>query len=195
MAAKRYEQNIIDEVNESLTILKRGGLLLYPTDTVWGIGCDATNAEAVDKIFALKKRAESKSLICLVSDFKMLNQYIENIPEIAYSILKYADQPTTIIYDDPIRIAENLIAEDNTLGIRVVEDGFCKALIKKLGKPLVSTSANISGEKTPMRYPEISQPILEGVDYIVNLQRKHKSTKSSTIIKLKNNGQVEILRK
>lgn len=195
MAAKRYEQNIIDEVNESLTILKRGGLLLYPTDTVWGIGCDATNAEAVDKIFALKKRAESKSLICLVSDFKMLNQYIENIPEIAYSILKYADQPTTIIYDDPIRIAENLISEDNTLGIRVVEDGFCKALIKKLGKPLVSTSANISGEKTPMRYPEISQPILEGVDYIVNLQRKHKSTKSSTIIKLKNNGQVEILRK
>ncbi|RXG20794.1 L-threonylcarbamoyladenylate synthase [Leeuwenhoekiella aequorea] len=195
MAAKRYEQNIIDEVNESLTILKRGGLLLYPTDTVWGIGCDATNAEAVDKIFALKKRAESKSLICLVSDFKMLNQYIENIPEIAYSILKYADQPTTIIYDDPIRIAENLVAEDNTLGIRVVEDGFCKALIKKLGKPLVSTSANISGEKTPMRYPEISQPILEGVDYIVNLQRKHKSTKSSTIIKLKNNGQVEILRK
>ncbi|MGO4910825.1 MULTISPECIES: L-threonylcarbamoyladenylate synthase [unclassified Leeuwenhoekiella] len=195
MAAKRYEQNIIDEVNESITVLKRGGLLLYPTDTVWGIGCDATNADAVDKIFALKKRAESKSLICLVSDFKMLNQYIENIPEIAYSILKYAEQPTTIIYDDPIRVAENLIAEDNTLGIRVVEDGFCKALIKKLGKPLVSTSANISGEKTPMRFPEISEPILEGVDYIVNLQRKHKSTKSSTIIKLKNNGQVEILRK
>lgn len=195
MAAKRYEQNIIDEVNESITVLKRGGLLLYPTDTVWGIGCDATNADAVDKIFTLKKRAESKSLICLVSDFKMLNQYIENIPEIAYSILKYAEQPTTIIYDDPIRVAENLIAEDNTLGIRVVEDGFCKALIKKLGKPLVSTSANISGEKTPMRFPEISEPILEGVDYIVNLQRKHKSTKSSTIIKLKNNGQVEILRK
>ncbi|MDP5045348.1 MAG: L-threonylcarbamoyladenylate synthase [Leeuwenhoekiella sp.] len=186
---------MIDEVNESITVLKRGGLLLYPTDTVWGIGCDATNADAVDKIFALKKRAESKSLICLVSDFKMLNQYIENIPEIAYSILKYAEQPTTIIYDDPIRVAENLIAEDNTLGIRVVEDGFCKALIKKLGKPLVSTSANISGEKTPMRFPEISKPILEGVDYIVNLQRKHKSTKSSTIIKLKNNGQVEILRK
>ncbi|MFI8377984.1 L-threonylcarbamoyladenylate synthase [Leeuwenhoekiella sp. NPDC079379] len=195
MAKKRYEQNIIDEVNESIVILKRGGLLLYPTDTVWGIGCDATNAEAVNKIFALKKRAESKSLICLVSDFKMLNQYVEKIPEIAYSILKYADQPTTIVYDDPIRVAENLIAEDNTLGIRVVEDGFCKALIKKLGKPLVSTSANISGEKTPMRFPEISEPILEGVDYIVNLQRKHKSTKSSTIIKLKNNGQVEILRK
>lgn len=195
MAQKRYEQNIIDEVNESISVLKRGGLLLYPTDTVWGIGCDATNAEAVDKIFALKKRAESKSLICLVSDFKMLNQFIENVPEIAYSILKYADQPTTIIYDDPIRVAENLIAEDNTLGVRVVEDGFCKALIKKLGKPLVSTSANLSGEKTPMRFPEISQPILEGVDYIVNLQRKHKSTKSSTIIKLKNNGQVEILRK
>ncbi|MEH6658371.1 L-threonylcarbamoyladenylate synthase [Leeuwenhoekiella marinoflava] len=195
MAKKKYDQNIIDEVNESLGVLKRGGLLLYPTDTVWGIGCDATNADAIDKIFALKKRKESKSLICLVSDLKMLNQFVEDIPEVAYNILKYADQPTTIIYDDPIRVAENLIAEDNTLGIRIVQDEFCRALIKKLGKPLVSTSANISGEKTPMRFLEISQPILEGVDYIVNLQRKHKSTKSSTIIRLSNDGQVKVLRK
>jgi len=195
MAMKKYDQNILNEVNESLGVLKRGGLLLYPTDTVWGIGCDATNANAIDKIYALKKRKESKALICLVSDMKMLNQFVEEIPEVAYNILKYASQPTTIIYDKPIRIAENLVGEDNTLGIRIVQDEFCRTLIKKLGKPLVSTSANISGEKTPMRYPEISQPILEGVDYIVNLQRKHLSTKSSTIIKLSNNGQVKILRK
>ncbi|WP_370175292.1 L-threonylcarbamoyladenylate synthase [Leeuwenhoekiella palythoae] len=195
MAMKKYDQNILNEVNESLVVLKRGGLLLYPTDTVWGIGCDATNANAIDKIYALKKRKESKALICLVSDMKMLNQFVEEIPEVAYNILKYASQPTTIIYDKPIRIAENLVGEDNTLGIRIVQDEFCRTLIKKLGKPLVSTSANISGEKTPMRYPEISQPILEGVDYIVNLQRKHLSTKSSTIIKLSNDGQVKILRK
>ena len=143
MAMKKYDQNILNEVNESLGVLKRGGLLLYPTDTVWGIGCDATNANAIDKIYALKKRKESKALICLVSDMKMLNQFVEEIPEVAYNILKYASQPTTIIYDKPIRIAENLVGEDNTLGIRIVQDEFCRTLIKKLGKPLVSTSANI----------------------------------------------------
>lgn len=195
MPRKKYDQKIIDEVNASLTALKRGGLLLYPTDTVWGIGCDATNADAIDKIYELKKRPESKALICLVSDLKMLNQYVEEIPEMAYNILKYADQPTTIVYDRPIRIAENLVGEDDTLGIRIVQDEFCRALIKKLGKPLVSTSANISGEKTPMRFPEISTSVLEGVDYIVNLQRKHKSTKSSTVIRLSSDGQVKILRK
>ncbi len=195
MPKKKYDQRILDEVSESLAVLKRGGLLLYPTDTVWGIGCDATNADAVDKIYALKNRPESKALICLVSDLKMLRQYIEEIPEVAYNILKYADQPTTIVYDNPIRIAENLVAEDNTLGIRIVQDEFCQTLIRKLGKPLVSTSANVSGEHTPMRYPEISQPILEGVDYIVNLQRKYKSTKSSTVIRLSNDGQVKVLRK
>ena len=146
MAMKKYDQNILNEVNESLGVLKRGGLLLYPTDTVWGIGCDATNANAIDKIYALKKRKESKALICLVSDMKMLNQFVEEIPEVAYNILKYASQPTTIIYDKPIRIAENLVGEDNTLGIRIVQDEFCRTLIKKLGKPLVSTSANISGD-------------------------------------------------
>ncbi|PHR87361.1 MAG: threonylcarbamoyl-AMP synthase [Leeuwenhoekiella sp.] len=195
MAKKKYDQRILDEVNESLTVLKRGGLLLYPTDTVWGIGCDATNAEAVDKVYELKKRPESKALICLVSDLKMLRQYVEDIPEVAYNILKYVDQPTTIVYDNPIRIAENLVAEDNTLGIRIVQDEFCQTLIRKLGKPLVSTSANLSGEPTPMRYLEISPTVLEGVDYVVNLQRKHKSTKSSTVIRLSSDGQVKILRK
>ena len=195
MPKKKYDQRIFDEVSESLPVLKRGGLLLYPTDTVWGIGCDATNAEAVDKIYELKKRPESKALICLVSDLKMLRQYVEYIPEVAYNILKYADQPTTIVYDNPIRIAENLVGADNTLGIRIVQDEFCQTLIRKLGKPLVSTSANLSGEPTPMRYPEISAAVLEGVDYVVNLQRKHKSTKSSTVIRLSSDGQVKILRK
>ncbi|MAP79585.1 MAG: threonylcarbamoyl-AMP synthase [Aequorivita sp.] len=183
-----------NEIENCLAVLKKGGIILYPTDTVWGIGCDATNAKAVEKIFQLKNRSDKKSLICLVSDFKMLNEYIEDVPEVAYDILKYASKPTTIIYDDPIRVAENLIAEDNSLAVRVPKDDFCKKLIKKLRKPLVSTSANVSGEKTPQSFKEIDPVILEGVDYIVNLHREKKSGKPSAIIKLKNDGSVKVIR-
>tara|TARA_R110002050_G_scaffold133111_1_gene255389 strand:- start:1092 stop:1652 length:561 start_codon:yes stop_codon:yes gene_type:complete len=183
------------EIENCIAILKKGGLILYPTDTVWGIGCDATNAEAVEKVFQLKKRSDKKSLICLVSDFKMLNEYIEDVPEVAYDILKFAKKPTTIIYDDPIRVAENIIAEDNSLAMRVPKDDFCKKLIKKLRKPLVSTSANVSGEKTPQSFSEIDPVILEGVDYVVNLQHEKKSGKPSAIIKLKNDGSVKVIRK
>ncbi len=185
---------IDDEINNALTILKKGGTILYPTDTVWGIGCDATNHQAIEKIFQLKQRAESKSMICLVSDFKMLNQYIESVPEVAYDILKYAKKPTTIIYDQPLHVAENLIAEDNSLAIRVTKDEFCKKLIQKFRKPIVSTSANVSGEKTPQSFKEIDPVILEGVDYVVNLHRDKKSAKPSAIIKLQNNGSVKVIR-
>lgn len=183
-----------EEIENTIAVLKRGGVILYPTDTVWGIGCDATNAEAIDKVFKIKKRAESKALICLVSDFKMLEQYVQEVPEVAYDILKYAVKPTTVIYDDPIRVAENLIADDNSLGIRVVQDDFCKTLIRKLKRPLVSTSANISGEKTPSNYKEISPVILDAVDYVVNLHRNKKSAQPSSIIKLKNDGKVTVIR-
>ena len=187
--------NIKDETNNALLTLKKGGLILYPTDTVWGIGCDATNAEAVEKVFKLKQRSDDKSLICLVSDFKMLNEFIEDVPEVAYDILKYAAKPTTIIYDDPIRIAENIIAKDNTLAIRVVKDDFCKTLIRKFRKPIVSTSANISGRPAPGTYSEIDPLILEGVDYVVNLHRDKKTGKPSAIIKLGNDGSVKVIRK
>lgn len=183
------------ELEKALTVLKRGGIILYPTDTIWGIGCDATNAEAIDKIFALKNRKESKSMICLVSDFKMLQQYVEEIPEVAYDILKYATNPTTIIYDRPLRVAENVIANDNTLGIRVVRDPFCSKLIKKLKRPIVSTSANISTAATPKNFEEISKAILEGVDYIVNLPLQNKGTKPSSIIKIGGDSTVKIIRK
>ncbi|TYP70453.1 L-threonylcarbamoyladenylate synthase [Aquimarina intermedia] len=183
------------ETAQALTVLKKGGLILYPTDTVWGIGCDATNAEAVDKVFALKNRIESKALICLVSDFKMLQQYVEEVPEVAYDILKYAKKATTIIYDRPLRVAENLISDDNSLGIRVVRDPFCGKLIKKFKRPIVSTSANISGKATPMRFEEISKEILEGVDYIVNLPLQNKNTKPSAIIKIGGDSTVKIIRK
>lgn len=184
-----------DEIHNALETLKRGGLILYPTDTVWGIGCDATNADAVDKLYALKQRQESKAMICLVSDFKMLEQFVEEVPDVAYDILKYARKPTTIIYDDPIRVAENVVAPDNTLAIRVTKDDFCNKLIRKFRKPIVSTSANISGHKTPDSFEDIDPEIIKNVDYVVNLQRKTKSGKPSSIIKLSNDGKVSVVRK
>ncbi len=183
------------EIWNCVEVIKKGGLILYPTDTIWGIGCDATNADAIDKVYELKKREESKALICLVSNFKMLQQYVEEVPEMAYDILKYAIKPTTVIYDKPIRIADNLVGDDDTLGIRVVRDDFCSELIKKIRRPLVSTSANISGQPTPESFDQISPEILKGVDYVVNLQRSKKSPKPSAIIKLSNDGQVRVIRK
>lgn len=183
-----------DDLKNSLSVLKKGGLLLYPTDTVWGIGCDATNHDAVQKIFDLKKREDSKTMICLVNSVQMLNQYIEEVPESAYPILKYANTPTTIIYDRPLRVAENLIAQDNTLAIRLVQTGFCAELIKRFKKPIVSTSANLSGNPTPKVFKEIENEILKGVDYVVTLEREKTAAKPSSIIKLSTNGEVKIIR-
>ncbi|NNK82133.1 MAG: threonylcarbamoyl-AMP synthase [Flavobacteriaceae bacterium] len=183
------------EIENTLKVLKQGGIILYPTDTIWGIGCDATNYEAIQRIYELKQRTESKSMISLVSDFKMLNQYIEEVPEVAYDIIKYAQKPTTVIYDRPLRVAENLIAEDNTLAIRVIRHGFSNKLIKKLKRPIVSTSANISGDPSPKSFQEIDDKILKGVDYVVNLPHLNKSSKASTIIKLTNDGLVKVIRK
>lgn len=185
---------IQEEINNCIKILKQGGLILYPTDTVWGIGCDATNFEAIERIYKLKQRDESKAMICLVHDFKMLNQHVENIPEVAYDILRYASKPTTIIYDNPIRVSENLVASDNTLAIRVVKDRFCDPLVRKFRKPIVSTSANISGQPTAKTFKEISDDILKGVDYVVNLQRDKKPAKPSAIIKLSSDGKVQVIR-
>jgi len=185
---------IEQEVNKALQVLKKGGIIIYPTDTIWGIGCDATNYDAIKRIYKLKQREESKSMICLVSDFNMLNNYVENVPEVAYDILKYANKPITIIYDKPLRVAENIVADDNTLAIRVVNHAFCNQLIKKFEKPIVSTSANISNEASPKSYSEISPEILKGVDYVVNLHREKKSIKASSIIKLKGDGTVNVIR-
>jgi len=185
---------IDNEIKSTLQVLKQGGLILYPTDTVWGIGCDATNYESIKKIYQLKQRDDRKSMICLVNDFKMLNQYVEEVPEVAYDILKYAINPTTIIYDRPKRISENLVAEDNTLAIRVIREKFCGQLIKKFKKPIVSTSANVSGQATPKSFKEIDQEILKGVDYVVNLHRDKKMAKPSAIIKLSSDGSVKIIR-
>ena len=188
------EEHFKQEIISAMAVLKRGGLILYPTDTIWGIGCDATNADAIERVYALKNRPGAKALICMVSDFKMLNQYVSDIPEVAYDILKYAAKPTTIIYDKPIRVAENLLAEDESLAIRVSKHNFSKALIRKYKRPIVSTSANISGQPSPKSFQEIDPAILEGVDYVVNLERNKKNGPPSAIIKLKNDGTVQIIR-
>ncbi len=183
-----------EEITKALTVVKNGGIILYPTDTVWGIGCDATNYDAVKRIYKLKKRQDSKALICLVNNYSMLERHVDNVPNMAYTILDIAIKPTTIIYDAPAGVAENLIADDNTLAIRVINNKFCEKLIKFLKKPLVSTSANISGELTPKSFKEISEEILKGVDYVVNLPNEKSKAQPSTIIKLSNSGMVKIIR-
>lgn len=182
------------EINNALKVLKQGGIILYPTDTVWGIGCDATNAEAVAKIYALKERHDSKALICLVADDRMLKKYIKQMPQVAYNIIEVSEKPLTIIYDDAQNLAANLVAEDNTIAIRIPDDEFCYQLSRKLNGALVSTSANITGQPTPKSFKEISAHILKGVDYIVNLHHEKICDKPSSIIKLNNNGIVKIIR-
>ncbi|MDO6598077.1 L-threonylcarbamoyladenylate synthase [Oceanihabitans sp. 2_MG-2023] len=183
------------EIKNTVETLKNGGIILYPTDTVWGIGCDATNAEAVEKIYKLKKRIETKAMICLVADDRMLKKYVKKIPEAAQSIFDISETPITIIYDDAQNVAQNLIAEDKTIAIRIPDDEFCYQLCRKINGAIVSTSANISGQPTPKSFKEISPDILKGVDYVVNLQNEKKPTKPSSIIKLGSNGIVKVIRK
>ena len=189
------DQSLIEEVNNCITVLQNGGVILYPTDTVWGIGCDATNEDAVNKIYKLKKRVNTKTMICLVANDFMLEKHVEKVPEVAFDIIDIADKPTTIVYDNPKLVAKNLIAEDNSLAIRVATDQFCQYLISKFKKPIVSTSANLSGEPTAKSFKEISSDILKGVDYAVNLQRNIQKVTPSSIIKLSNDGTVKVIRK
>ena len=182
------------ELNNALKILEQGGLIVYPTDTIWGIGCDATNFDAIQKIYKLKQREESKSMISIVCDFDMLQTYIEKVPQAASDILENTIKPTTIIYDNPVKVSKNIIAEDNTLAIRVIKEGFAHELIKKFNKPIVSTSANISNRPSPTSFKEIDEEILKGVDYVVNLPNLNNSTQASAIIKLSNDGVVNFIR-
>lgn len=183
-----------DEINKAIEVLQNGGLILYPTDTIWGIGCDATNDEAVKKVYKLKQRDDLKALICLVANDFMLEKHITNVPEVAWDIIDLSDKPTTIIYDNPKGIAKNLVASDNTLAVRIASDKFCQYLINKFKKPIVSTSANVSCLPTPRSFHEISEDILKGVDYVVNLNRDKINGIPSAIIKLANDGKVKVIR-
>ena len=182
------------DLNQTIEILKSGGTILYPTDTIWGIGCDATNPEAIKKIFDIKKREPNKSLIILVESEKRLQDLVD-VPEMAWQIIDLSVKPVTIVYENPKNLPKELLAEDGSIGIRIVKNDYCKKLISKLNKPLVSTSANLSGQKSPMKFSDISDEIKNSVDYIVeNNHDKVSEFSGSSVIKVWNNNQIKILR-
>ncbi len=184
------------EINKAIDVLKKGGVILYPTDTIWGIGCDATNPAAVEKIYKIKQRAESKAMLVLINDSSELDKYVETVPDIAYELIDVAVKPLTIIYDGAIGLASNLIASDGSIGIRVTKEEFSHQLCKRFRKPIVSTSANVSGKKSPATFREIDNAILESVDYVVNYRQNDDcALKSSEIIKLSKSGTIKIIRK
>ena len=184
------------EVERAVELLKEGKTFLYPTDTVWGIGCDATNVEAVKKVYALKQRQDNKALIVLIASIDQLWDYVAQIPEIAWDIVEFSEKPVTVIYPKGKNLAANLLGEDGSIGIRLVKDEFCKKVIQKFRKPLVSTSANISGEPSPAIFSEVSEAIKNGVDYIVDWRREDKTKNApSTIMKLELDGAIKFLRK
>ena len=172
-------------MEKALEILKNGGVILYPTDTIWGIGCDATNVEAINKIFEIKKREKTKSMIILVENERRLQDLVD-VPEMAWQIIDY---------ENPKNLPKEILAEDGSIGIRLVKDDFCKKLISKLNKPLVSTSANFSGDKSPLKFSDISQELIDAVDYAVEENRESVSKYSgSSVIKIWNDGRVKVLR-
>ncbi len=177
-----------------IEILKSGGTILYPTDTIWGIGCDATNVEAIQKIFEIKKREKSKSVIILVESERRLQDLVD-VPEMAWEIIDLSEKPVTIVYDNPRNLPRELLAEDGSIGIRLVKDSFCKKLISKLNKPLVSTSANFSGDKSPMKFSDINPEIIELVDFAAEENREKVSEYSgSSVIKVWSDGRIKVLR-
>jgi L-threonylcarbamoyladenylate synthase len=185
-----------DEVAKALKVLQDGGIILYPTDTIWGIGCDAGNAEAVKKIYALKQRDEAKSMIILLDNDAKLLSYVKEVPDIAYDLIEFAENPLTLVMPGAKSLAPNLISADGTIGIRVTQHQFCQQLIQRLRKPLVSTSANISGQPSPKNFNAISADIIDGVDYVVDLEQHDLTEKRpSTIMKLEPDGRFEFIRK
>lgn len=189
-----------EDIRKAVEVLRKGGVILYPTDTVWGIGCDATNAEAVKRVYEIKQRDDSKALICLVDSDARLQRYVRNVPEVAWQLidsLKESDsRPTTLILDGAINLAPNLIADDGSIGMRITQEPFSKELCYRFQKALVSTSANISGEPAAQNYCDIDPRIVEAVDYICwSRRQEHKPHQPSSIIRLRENGEVTIIRK
>jgi len=185
-----------EDIKKSLEVLRKGGTILYPTDTIWGLGCDATNTEAVKKIYEIKKRQDSKSLLVLLDMAAYLPYYIEKVPEIAYNLIELTDKPLSIIFSGARNIAGNIKAIDGSIGIRITQDDFCKRLISKFNKPIVSTSANVSGKPAPANFREIDHEIIEAVDYVVKWRQNDISRQTSSgIIKLGPHGEIQVIRK
>ena len=184
---------IASEIKRSIVHLIRGEVILYPTDTVWGLGCDARNTKAINKLYQIKDRDSNKPMLCMVSDLEMLKQYVEVRPEVA-AYLKNTNRPTTVIYPEAKGLPSKLLAMDGSIAIRLVKDSFCTPLIKAFGAPIVSTSANKSQHPNPSSFEEIEDSILERVDYIVNLQSEKKLEPPSRLVKIAEDGSIDILR-
>ena len=185
-----------DDIRNAVETMRRGGIILYPTDTVWGIGCDATNAEAVAKVYNIKHRDDSKALICLVDSESRLQRYVRDIPNVAWDIFELSVKPTTIVLDNAVNLAPNLIADDGSIAMRITKEPFSKELCYRFQKAIVSTSANISGEPAAQNFCDISEEIINAVDYVCWTRRQeHKPHTPSSIIKLTANGEVTIIRK
>jgi L-threonylcarbamoyladenylate synthase len=185
-----------DEVTKALKVIREGGIILYPTDTIWGIGCDATNTEAVKKIYRLKQRDEAKSMIILLDTENKLESYISDMNPLAYDLIEYAENPLTLVMPGAKNISSALISSDGSIGIRVVKHPFCQQLLQQLRRPLVSTSANISGKPSPQYFSQIESDIIDGVDYVVDIDQDDMEIKTpSTIIKLTPNGSFEFIRR
>ena len=189
----RYDKS---DLEEAVRVLRAGGVIVYPTDTVWGIGCDATNAEAVAKVYALKQRDDHKAMICLVDSAARLQRYVRNVPNVAWDLLDVAIKPTTVIFDEAVNLAPNLLGEDGSIALRITHESFSKELCYRFQKALVSTSANISGQPSPANFTEISPDIIAGVDYVMKCRQNDLSKSApSQIIKLELDGKIQIIRK
>lgn len=184
-----------EDIRKACEVMQKGGVILYPTDTIWGIGCDATNAEAVKRVYEIKKRSDSKAMLVLVDNAVKVDFYVDGAPEVAFDLIELTNKPLTIIYDGAKNLAPNLIAEDGSVGVRVTSEEFSNQLCYRFRKAIVSTSANVSGEPSPATFGEISDEIKQAVDYIVqSRQQENKASQSSSIIKLGKGGQVKVIR-
>jgi L-threonylcarbamoyladenylate synthase len=184
-----------DDLKQALEVLRQGGVILYPTDTIWGLGCDATNSEAVKRIFGIKQREDVKSMLVLIENPNMLNSYVREVPEVAWQLIEVADKPLTIIYPGAKNLAANLIASDGSVGIRLTTEPFTEQLIQRFRRPIVSTSANISGKVSPQNFEEISEEIKNAVDYVVQYRQDDRSKHlPSSILKLGTGGEIQIIR-
>ena len=184
-----------EEINKVITVLENGGVILYPTDTIWGLGCDAKNEKAIQRIYDIKKRIHSKSLIILLDDDRKLNRFVKEVPEVVWDILDYATKPTTVIYPEAINLPKNLVASDGSIAIRIAKDDFCRKLIQRFKNPIVSTSANIAEDAAPKDFKDIDPEILKAADHVVNLHAFEKNNEPSTIIKIGLKGELNIIRK
>lgn len=193
---KRYNnEDFSNDIKACLDVLKHGGLILYPTDTIWGIGCDATNAAAVAKVYALKRRVENKALIVLIDSADYLDHYVIDVPYMSHELINVAVKPLTIVYEGAFNIAKNLLGDNDSVGIRVTSEPFSHELCRRFGRPIVSTSANISGAPSALTFSQISKEIIDGVDYVVNYRRDDNSiSEPSNVILLSSDGTFKIIR-